>query len=144
MTQTDKDVICRCYFYSINWFIEVINTFASQKTMRAKVIQRLRDVVDLKNKFFHCLAKNPTFMPPPCVFYGEPVHHRIAKSAATKAKGNKITMETEGKGKKTNKKADIEDATLAVASQNKVVVPNIFFSKRQISSFIAYFLDRFP
>ena len=123
MTQTDKDIVCRCYFYSINWFIEVINTFARPKPMRAKVIQRLRDVVNLKEKFFRCLAKNPIFMPPPCVFYGEAVHPRNAPSAATKAKGKKTPTKNKGKGGKKTKKADMEDATLAVVSQNKVLLP---------------------
>ena len=81
MPQSDKDIVCRCYFYGINWFIEVINTFARSKHMRAKVIHRLRDIVELKGTFYRALAQNTSFMPPKSVFMGEPIR-------ALKEKGN--------------------------------------------------------
>lgn len=52
--------------------------------MRFKVLQRLRDVVDLKEKFFRCLSKNPSFTPPPAVFCGDPVRSRTGTLAAPK------------------------------------------------------------
>lgn len=73
LTQPEKDVICRCLFQGINWLIEVstlassmpfvqlstcflpqvVNTFARCKPMRAKVIQRIRDIIQLKEKVLH-------------------------------------------------------------------------------------------
>ena len=50
LAQPDKDAVCRSLFHAVNWLIEVINTFARAKPMRAKVIQRVRDVILLKEK----------------------------------------------------------------------------------------------
>ncbi len=89
--------------------------------MRAKVLQRLRDIGDLKEKFFRCLAQNSTFMPPPSVFYGEPVRSRNAATAGAKAK--KTPAKKKGKGgKKGKEKGDMEDTTLAAATPNKVLL----------------------
>jgi hypothetical protein len=73
MPQSDKDVVCCFYFYGTNWFIEVINTFSRSKQMRAKVIHRRRDIVELKGKYYRALAQNISFMPPQSVFMGEPI-----------------------------------------------------------------------
>lgn len=103
MTPNEKDVVCRCLFYAVNWLIEIINTFARSKDMRAKVIQRLRDIVELKDRFYRCLAKNTTFMPPPCVFLGEAVRSRTNAAPAGKkpAAGKKATGKKGKGGKKT-------------------------------------------
>lgn len=114
MSQTDKDIICRCFFYAANWFIEVINTFARSKPMRAKVIHRLRDVVELKEKFYSCLAKNLSFMPPPSVFFGEPIRSRVLPAAGTKAKKGMAKK----KGKAAKEKVDHDRTTQA--TPNKV------------------------
>lgn len=114
--QTDKDIVCRCFFYSINWFIEVINTFARSKPMRAKVIHRLRDVVELKEKFYRCLSKNTSFMPPPSVFFGEPIRSRVLPTAGPKAK--KGAANKKGKGKTAKEKVDHDKTTQA--TPNKV------------------------
>lgn len=98
-SQSEKDMICRCIFYTINWFIEVINTFARSKPMRFKVLQRLRDVVDLKEKFFRCLSKNPSFTPPPAVFCGDPVRSRNSTSTAPKRGKKPSTSSKKGKAK---------------------------------------------
>lgn len=118
LSQTDKDVVCRCYFYGINWFIEVINTFARSKPMRAKVIQRLRDVVELKGKFYRALAKNSSFMPPPSVFLGEPAR-AVKEKGKTGAKKKGIASKKNGKkGKGASKVNEHNDTTLA--TPNKV------------------------
>lgn len=112
MTPNEKDVICRCLFYAVNWLIEIINTFARSKEMRAKVIQRLRDIVELKDRFYRCLAKNTTFMPPSCVFLGEPVRSRVNPAPAGKKPTKKAVGTKKGKGAKKGKDDD--------ASPNKV------------------------
>ena len=84
-------------------------------------MQRLRDVVELKEKFFRCLGMNPTFLPPPSVFFGEPIRSRVAPTAGAKKKvaTEKKTKKGKGKGgKKGGKKANV-DAT-SVNSPNKV------------------------
>lgn len=50
LAQPVKDAVCQSLFHAVNWLIEVINTFASAKPMRSQVIQRMRDVILLKNK----------------------------------------------------------------------------------------------
>lgn len=120
MSQTDKDIVCRCYFYGINWCIEVINTFARSKPMRAKVIQRLRDVVDLKKKFYRVLAKNSSFMPPPSVFLGEPARALKEKSKSGPKKKGAASKKGGTKGKGSNKVNSQNETTLA--TPNKVQV----------------------
>lgn len=132
LTQMEKDVVCRCFFHAVNWLIEVINTFARSKQMRAKVVQRVRDVISLKEKFFKCLGRNPTFMPPPSVFFGEPIRSRV-QPAASGAKNGAGTPKKKGAGKKAGgkkgqkkKKTDKEMADSTMASQqNKVEKPAI-------------------
>ncbi|XP_057379729.1 Fanconi anemia group D2 protein-like [Daphnia carinata] len=118
MPQTDKDIVCRCYFYGTNWCIEVINTFARSKPMRAKVIQRLRDVVELKKKFYRALAKNSSFMPPPSVFLGEPprAFKEKGKSGAKKKAAAPKKDGTKGKG--ANKVNNQNDTTLATPNKS--------------------------
>ena len=98
-SQSEKDTVCRCIFYTINWFIEVINTFARSKPMRFKVLQRLRDVVDLKEKLARCLSKNPSFTPPPAVFRGDPVRSRSGASTAPKRAKKASAPSKKAKGK---------------------------------------------
>jgi hypothetical protein len=118
LSEKEKDIVCRCFFHGVNWLIEVINTFARVKEMRSKVLQRLRDVVELKEKFFRCLAMNPTFLPPPSVFFGEPIRSRVPPTAGAKKKVATEKKAKKGKGKKGGKKANV-DAT-SVDSPNKV------------------------
>lgn len=118
MSQTDKDIVCRCYFYGINWCIEVINTFARSKPMRAKVIQRLRDVVDLKKKFYRALAKNSSFMPPASVFLGEPARALKEKSKSGPKKKGVASKKGGTKGKGSNKVNSQNDTTLATPNKS--------------------------
>ena len=94
LTLSQKDLVCRCLFYAINWFIEVINTFARTKSaaMKTKVLQRLRHIVQLKETLTRCLSRHVTFVPPPSVFSCQPVRSRATGTANAAAKG--------GKGKK--------------------------------------------
>ena len=50
LAQADKDAVCLSLFYAVNWLIEMIKTFAHVEPMRAKVIQRFRDVNLLEKK----------------------------------------------------------------------------------------------
>ena len=117
MVQSDKDIVCRCYFYCINWFIEVINTFARSKPFRAKVIQRLRNVLELKGKFYRALAKNTSFMPPQSVFMGEPA--RALKEKGKAGPKKKTAAGKKGKGKGT-KKANTTNNDTTMTTPNKV------------------------
>lgn len=126
MVQSEKDIVCRCYFYAVNWFIEVINTFARSKPMRAKVIQRVRDFVELKDKFYRYLAKNTSFLPPPSVFFGEPIRTRVAQPAALK--GKKGTTKKSVKGDKKGKdKGEVNNTTLGTPNKVFSNVFNFFF-----------------
>jgi hypothetical protein len=123
MPQSDKDVVCRCYFYGINWFIEVINTFARSKHMRAKVIHRLRDLVDLKGKFYRALAQNTSFMPPQSVFMGEPIRALKEKGKGKAGTKKKAAAGKKGGGKgKGLKKANVNNNT-TLTTPNKVFFP---------------------
>ena len=119
---SQKDTICRCYFHAVNWLIEVINTFARSKEMRAKCLQRLRDIVDLKEKFFRYLAKNPSFLPPPSVFFGEPIRSRITAATGAKKKATPDKKKNgKGKAKKGGKKGKKANTNVtSVNSPNKV------------------------
>ena len=117
MVQSHKDIVCRCYFYCINWFIEVINTFTRSKPFRAKVIQRLRNVIELKGKFYRALAKNTSFMPPQSVFMGEPA--RALKEKGKAGPKKKTAAGKKGKGKGT-KKANTTNNDTTMTTPNKV------------------------
>ncbi|KAJ8301396.1 hypothetical protein KUTeg_020383 [Tegillarca granosa] len=58
LSQKEKETICACLFYCINWFREVVNGFANQTDteMKAKVITRLQNIISLQKKLEKCLA----------------------------------------------------------------------------------------
>lgn len=121
ISPNEKDVVCRCLFYAINWLIEIINTFARSKEMRSKVIQRLRDIVELKDRFYRCLAKNTSFMPPACVFLGDAVRSRtnsapVGKKPAKKATGKK------GKGTKKGEEKESPNKVILIDCYQSLVV----------------------
>ena len=57
MSQKEKEFLCDNLFFSLNWFREVINAFATQTDpeMKAKVITRLHNVTELQAVLEKCL-----------------------------------------------------------------------------------------
>jgi Fanconi anemia group D2 protein len=50
LSQKEKELLCDKLFFTLNWFREVVNAFATQSDpeMKAKVITRLHNVTELQ------------------------------------------------------------------------------------------------
>ncbi len=66
VSTTEKDVVCACLFYCVNWFREVLNAFArtEEEELRQKVLVRLKDILRIRSELQVCLALHPGFVPP--------------------------------------------------------------------------------
>lgn len=54
-------LVADCLFHCINWFRELMNGYITQKNkkLRAKVAQRLQDIIDLEKKLYECMERLP-------------------------------------------------------------------------------------
>lgn len=101
LDQADREIICGALFYTINWFREVVNAFASQEDpeMRGKSISRLHTITELCKALEKCLAVTPSFRPLLASFDFEDslVPSAVSRGNATKAKrGKKSKSGSEG------------------------------------------------
>ena len=57
LSQKEKELLCDKLFFTLNWFREVVNAFATQSDpeMKAKVITRLHNVTELQGYLEKCL-----------------------------------------------------------------------------------------
>jgi len=131
LAQPDKDAVCRSLYHAVNWLIEVINTFAPVTHLRAEVLQRVRDVILLKEKvnvcnylflvlyvyifisrslqFYRYLNRNPTFVPPPSVCYREPIRSSAQQPLDSLTDTNPLDFIGSRNGPGTSEAADKSD-----------------------------------
>ncbi|XP_059165217.1 Fanconi anemia group D2 protein-like [Physella acuta] len=120
----EKDVVCAGLFFCINWFREVINSFAAmpQPEMKGKVIMRLNHITQLMSALERCLASHPTFQPPMAIFDMEATPVVVAAavpttSGAEKKKGRKPA------GKKKKGKP-LTDSTINTSDIDETFFPS--------------------
>lgn len=53
--------VADCFFHCANWFRELISGFVTQKdkTLRSKVVKRLKNLIEIENKLRLCIRKAP-------------------------------------------------------------------------------------
>ena len=88
LSSETKDSVCSSLFFLINWFREVVNTFAGQEDpeMQIKVLQRLEHIADSEEDLRKCLKLHPTFQPFPALFETD-VKLSVAKRKRSKGPG---------------------------------------------------------
>ncbi|XP_052284224.1 Fanconi anemia group D2 protein-like isoform X1 [Dreissena polymorpha] len=118
LSQREKNIIVSSLFYTINWFIEVVNGFAGQSDpeIKAKVITRLQNITEMQKILLKCLAVYPTFKPQLANFDLDeslkPVTHSVTTGKGDSKKGKKAK-----KPKKGDKTPDDADDTSRDSSQ---------------------------
>merc|ERR1719392_62473 len=97
LTLVEKNAVCSTLFYTVNWFIELVNSFSTQvdEDIKVKVMVRLKQLLDLKNTIVQALRHNPLFRPPTALF-SEDTSFWNPPQSLEKKKGKKGS----GKGKK--------------------------------------------
>ncbi|XP_005107672.1 Fanconi anemia group D2 protein [Aplysia californica] len=118
MSRKEKDIVCASVFLCINWFREIINSFASMSSaeVKGKVMMRLKHVCELTTILEKCLLQHPSFQPPPASFDLENSFSKTDASTssakpsaggAEKKKGKKGG----GKGKKGKENLEVSGAS---------------------------------
>ena len=66
LTTQELNVICDANFYCLNFFRELINTFAVSQDSedKKKVIIRLKNILDIRERLSKLLGKHPGYHPP--------------------------------------------------------------------------------
>uniref|UniRef100_A0A0B7AU15 Fanconi anemia group D2 protein n=1 Tax=Arion vulgaris TaxID=1028688 RepID=A0A0B7AU15_9EUPU len=101
LSTQEKDLVCASLFFCINWFREVINSFASMTDpeMKGKVMLRLKHVTELTTILKKSLAYHRNYQPPTAVFDSD-----AAPSPPVGGAGPSTSVkETKKKGKKAGK-----------------------------------------
>ncbi|KAH9503605.1 Fanconi anemia group D2 protein, partial [Bulinus truncatus] len=106
MSTKEKDVVCSALFFCVNWFREVLNSFAtaSNAEMKAKVMLRLKHITELMQRLETCLSLHPNFQPPLAIFdevaspvvaaASAPTNAASTSAAAAGKKGRKPTRKS--------------------------------------------------
>ncbi|XP_055883251.1 Fanconi anemia group D2 protein-like [Biomphalaria glabrata] len=114
MSAKEKDIVCSAIFYCINWFREVINSFApmSNPEMKAKVIMRLKHVTELVLQLETCLSHHNNFQPPLAIF-DEVASPVVVPSTAAPSTSTAGSKKKGRKNTKKGKKCPTEDVSNA-------------------------------
>ncbi|ESO88868.1 hypothetical protein LOTGIDRAFT_125515 [Lottia gigantea] len=147
LSQKEKEIICTTLFYEINWFIEMVNGFATQTDaeMKGKVICRLINITDSQRLLEKCLAETTNYIPPLANFDLEdkPQNTSTAstfkeskkstKKQGKKLKGDKVNLDDSdetSRGSTQSEKSQVKDNK---ENKNKAVV--------SLSSYTKYFRE---
>ena len=115
----EKTVILNTLFYAINWFIELVNGFGSQKDddVRRKVLIRIKQIIELRKSLQSCLRYHPTYKPP-TVLFSENVSDWVPPSLAEKSKKSNKSGEKKDKKGGKGKKSKAPTETMMNATMN--------------------------
>ena len=116
----EKTVLLNTLFYSINWFVELVNGFGSQKDddVRCKVLIRVKQILELRKSLETCLKFHPTYKPP-SVLFSENVSDWVPPSLSEKSKkANKSGEKKDKKGGKGKKSKALPTETMMNATMN--------------------------
>ncbi|XP_069186232.1 Fanconi anemia group D2 protein isoform X2 [Procambarus clarkii] len=104
-SRAEQHAVLSCLFYTINWFLELINAFVTQKDidLKQKVFSRVQQVIELQTMLSQFLPKCPSYSPPLAVFDLDTSAALPTFTIANTKKGKKGRKAAPGKGKKKNK-----------------------------------------
>ncbi|XP_031562635.1 Fanconi anemia group D2 protein-like [Actinia tenebrosa] len=150
LAQADREVMCKALFYTVNWFIELINGFATQgdPEMKGKTLTRLNDITCLYKQIETSLTATPTFTPSLATFDGEspaPVVLQTAtkgKRSRKASKGNetkKLDETIEKLADKENDK-DLDSSSVSVVEKDKRKDKASSFSMSQCRPYLRWML----
>ncbi|KAL4226050.1 Fanconi anemia group D2 protein [Mactra antiquata] len=122
LSNREKDIILSSLFYSINWFIEMINGFSGQSDpeIKEKVITRLKNITHFQKILVECLAASPNYKPPLANFdLDESLTPVVSTSTSNKGDSKKVKPKKGRKivGKKVDKPGSDSDDNSRDSSQ---------------------------
>nr|CAI5860802.1 unnamed protein product [Callosobruchus analis] len=81
--------VADCLFHCANWFRELVSGFVTQKSkrIRAKVAERLQDLIEMEEKLNKCLARCPEHKLPSSYFDSV---HELNRTISPAKKDNKV------------------------------------------------------
>nr|XP_053651378.1 Fanconi anemia group D2 protein homolog [Cherax quadricarinatus] len=102
-----------CLFYTINWFLELINAFVTQKDseLKQKVFSRVQQVIQLQNMLSQLLPKCGSYSPPLAVFDLDTSTTLPTFTIPIAKKGKRGRKPAPKKGKKNKGKESTTEAT---------------------------------
>ena len=118
-SQAEKNAICSTHFCSINWLIELINSFSKEveEDVRNLVLLRLKQIILLRDNLQLLLKSNPGFKPP-VVLFCEDTSKWTPPVSVTQ---NKKTSKGKGKKTKTVLSCSMVSQALSLDSQNSTM-----------------------
>ncbi|CAG5125424.1 unnamed protein product [Candidula unifasciata] len=123
LSPAEKDLACASLFFCINWFREVVNSFApmSDPEMKAKVLMRLKHITELGALLRKCLSTHRNFQPPTAIFDCEAVPAK-AITAGPSTSGKEVKK----KGKKAGaKKKEKENSVDGEEAPSTLIIESI-------------------
>ncbi|KAL9656234.1 hypothetical protein ABK040_007849 [Willaertia magna] len=149
LSKRDKDVTCLSLFFTINWFRELINGFATSSDFQSigSVIKRIEHLVDIEKKLDKCLFENSTFSLPqfnylllsevgPVSQSKKKDDKKPKKKKTTKKKKNDSDEEEESEIEEEQEEVEEEDTK---RKGNKGYVPD--FKRKYLSKFKPYYRE---
>lgn len=116
----EKVAVLHSYFYTINWFIELINGFSSQDDgeSKRKVLVRLKQIIQMRETLVKELKNHPLYKPPAALF-SEDTSAWVSPAVALQKKLQRSAEKKAGKGKgKKSKGAPTETMMNATMNLN--------------------------
>jgi Fanconi anemia group D2 protein len=92
MKDNEKEIICLCMFYALNWFRELVNAFSAQSKDDAsftKLVKRIEHIIQLEDQLDRCLGGIPQITLPA---YNNSGSHTITLKESTNKKKSVITL----------------------------------------------------
>lgn len=123
-TEQSSQVI-DCLFHCINWFREIISAFVTQKDMklRQKLLERLKQLVELEELFSNSMKLLPDHRLPPSYFYNLNLD---SSSSSVQLDHTKPISE---KGKRKRSTTTTQNITRSVSQTTSQAVPSTSTSK---------------
>ncbi|KAG7161845.1 Fanconi anemia group D2 protein-like 2, partial [Homarus americanus] len=120
LTKMEQHAALSCIFYTINWFLELINAFVTQKDsdLKQKVYSRVRHVIHLQNTLLQLLIKCPGYSPPLAVFDLDTSSALPSFTITSSKKGKRGRKSKSGKGKSKGKNNNGEATQVGATQAN--------------------------
>ncbi|KAK8726859.1 hypothetical protein OTU49_010097, partial [Cherax quadricarinatus] len=112
-SRAEQHAALSCLFYTINWFLELINAFVTQKDseLKQKVFSRVQQVIQLQNMLSQLLPKCGSYSPPLAVFDLDTSTTLPTFTIPIAKKGKRGRKPAPKKGKKNKGKESTTEAT---------------------------------